>query len=250
MMVCMVALGLSACSNHMNPVVLNLKNQESLKVIGLPQFNKKTRLEIRQENAAIGLIGASAILLQQMTWEYKRQQYLNANPKLLDKTLKQLRHGIQQQLKKQGYIVKKLPLNYWQAQAAHRKKDIRLRDVDALLHLQIKRIGYYTGSPFKPYRPGVILVADLVSTKGRKQLSSHVYNIGFDAEDLSLFMLQLNYITTIPAADRKYSYRNFNALISNAKQSVGGLESVVSIAVKSVTDDLKKRVERTDLVSK
>jgi hypothetical protein len=233
----------------MNPVVLNLKNHNSLKVIGLPQFNKKTRIEIRQENSAIALIGASALLLQQITWEYKRQQYLDANPKLLDKTLKQLRDGIQQQLKKQGYVVKNLPMDYWQAQAAYRKKDVRLRDVDALLNLQIKRFGYYTGSPFKPYQPGVILVADLVSTKGRKQLSSHVYNIGFDAEDLSLFMLQLNYVTSIPVADRKYSYRNFNVLMSNATQSAAGLESVVSVAAKSVTDDLKKRVKQTDLVS-
>jgi len=245
----MIASGLSACSNHMNPVVLNLKNQESLKVIGLLQFNKKTRLEVRQENTAIGIIGASALLLHQMTWEYKRQKYLDANPELLDKTLKQLRYGIQQQLKEQGYIVKNLPMDYWQAQAAYRKKDDRLNDVDALLNLQIKRIGYYTGSPFKPYRPGIILVADLVSTKGRKQLSSHVYNIGFDAEDLSLFMLQLNYITTIPVANQKYSYRNFNALMSDAKQSAAGLESLVNTAVRSVTDDLKQRVKRTNLVS-
>jgi hypothetical protein len=233
----------------MNPVVLNLKNQESLKVIGLLQFNKKTRLEIRQENSAIALIGVSALLLHQITWEYKRQQYLDANPELLNKSLEQMRSGIKEQLSKQGYIVKDLPMNYWQAQAAYRKKDVRLRDVDALLNLQIKRIGYYTGSPFKPYRPGVILMADLVSTKGRKQLSSHVYNIGFDADDLSLFMLQLNYVTSIPVADRKYSYRNFNALMSDAKQSAVGLESVVRVAAKSVSDDLKKRVERTDLVS-
>lgn len=249
-MLCMVALALTACTNHMNPVVLNLKNMESLNVIGLLQFSKKPRLEIRQENAAVGIIGASALLLHQMTWEYKRQQYLDANPKLLDKTLKQLKHGIQRQLKKQGYVVKNLAMDYWQAQTAYRKKDARLTDVDALLNLQIKRIGYYTGSPFKPYRPGVILVADLVSTKGRKLLSSQVYNIGFDAEDLSLFMLQLNYITTIPVANRKYSYRNFDALMSNATQSAAGLESVVSAAAKSVSEDLKKHITPTDLVSK
>jgi hypothetical protein len=243
----LAVLVLSACSAHMNPVELDLRNQESLKTIGLLQFNMKKYIEIRQENPAVALIGVSALILHQLTWEYKRRVYQDANPELLDKALKQLRYDIKRQLRKQGYVVKDLPMNFWQAQAAYRKKDARLKDINALLDLQIKRFGYFTGSPFKPYRPGVVLVADLVSTKSRKQLSSHVYNVGFDADDLSLFILQLNYATNIPVTNRKYFYRNFNALMSDAKQSAVGLESVMRAAAETVTGDLKKRAVLTNL---
>lgn len=245
----MAVVGLSACSAHMNPVALNLKNLETLKVIGLPQLNMKKRIDIRQENPAVAILGLSAMALQQVIGEYKSTQYQDANPELLDKSMEQMRSGIKQQLRKQGYIVKDLPMTYWQAQMAYRKKDARLKDVDALLNLQIKRFGYFTGSPFKPYRPGVILMADLISTQSRKQLSSNVYNVGFDRDDLSLFLLQLNYITDIYAADRKYFYRSFDALMSQAKQSAAGLESVIKAAVACVTDDLQKRSTQIDLAS-
>lgn len=231
-------------------MALDLKNQKSLKVIGLPQVDMKRRIDIRQDNPLVAFIGMSALFLEQVTHEFKRIEYQDANPELLNRCLELIRSGIKEQLSKQGYIVKDLPMTYWQAQMAYRKKDIRLKDVDALLNVQVKRFGYFTGSPFKPYRPGVVLAADLISTKGREQLSSHVYNVGFNADDLSLFVMDLNYVTTIPIANQKYSYRNFNILMSHAKQSAAGLVSVMRVAAKSVTDDLKKHVERTDLVSK
>ena len=248
-MVCMILLGLSACT-HMNPVALNMKSQISLKVIGLPQVDMKKRIDIRQENPLAAFIGVTALLLEQVTYEFKRVEYQDANPGLLNRSQELIRSGIKEQLSKQGYIVKDLPMTYWQAQMAYRKKDIRLKDVDALLHVQVKRFGYFTGSPFKPYRPGVIMAADLISTESRKKLSSNVYNVGFNAEDLSLFILKVNYVTTIPAATRKYFYRNFDILMSHAKQSAAGLLSVMKLAAQSVADDLKKHVKRTDLVSK
>ncbi len=79
-----------------------------------------------------------------------------------------------------------------------------MKNVDALLNVQIKHFGYFSGLPFKPYRPGMMLAADFVSTQGRKTLSSNVYNVGFDPEDLSLLALQVRYITNIHVADTQY----------------------------------------------
>lgn len=239
--VVLAVLALTACSAYMNPVALKLKNQQTLKVIALPQLNMKKRIEIRQENPAVAaLIGVSAMALQQLAMEYKRFKYEGANPQLLDNSMLQIRQGIKQQLIKQGYVVKDLDMTYWQAQMAYRNKKAALKDVDALLNLEVIRFGYFTGSPYKPYRPGILIAADLVSTESRQKLSSNVYNVGFDPEDLSLFALKLNYVTTIDISDKKYFYRNFNALMDDAKQSAAGLESVISAATESVADDLKQ----------
>lgn len=246
----MMAMGLSACTgSHSLHVSLDQQQHRRLQVIGLPQFTAAKKIDIRRENPIYAIIGISAKALQQVVREVKRTQYQNANPELLQQSLVEIRRGIKLRLRQQGYIVKDIPMTYWQAQAAYRRKDPALVNVDALLNVQIKRFGYFSGSPFKPYRPGVILTSDLVSTKDRNKLSSNVYNIGFDPEDLSKFELQIGYFTTIHVADKQYFYRNFDALMDHAKQSKKGLEFVAKVAAESVAGDLNKEVSYMNLAS-
>jgi len=246
----LVFVSLSACATHTDHMALNQQNQPRLRVIGLPQMSVARKVDIRQDNPLIAVIGLTAKAIQLAVREYKRIQYQDANPELLNQSMEQIRHRIKLRLRKQGYIVKDIPMTYWQAQAAFRKQKPQLKDVDALLNVQIKRFGYFSGSPFKPYRPGAILTADLVATQDRQTLSSNVYNIGFDSDDLSLFALQVRYITNIHVADKQYFYRDFDALLANAKQSSEGLLFVAKVAAESVAGDLKKNDQSLILASR
>lgn len=248
--VLLAALGMSACAaTHTNHVSLDKHPDRQLRVIGLPQFTAAKKIDIRRENPLFAVIGLSAKAVQQLMREYKRNQYQNANPELLKKSLVGIRKGIKLRLQKQGYIVRDLPMDYWQAQAAYRKKSPGFEDLDALLDVQVKRFGYFSGSPFKPYRPGIILASDLIATKDRKKLSSNVYNIGFDPEDLSKFDLRVDYFTTIHVADPLYFYRNFDSLMANARQSKQGLEFVARVAAESIAGDLNRQVQYMNLAS-
>jgi hypothetical protein len=247
---CLVFVSLSACATHTNHLVLGQHDQKALQVIGLPQISVAKKVDIRQENPLVAIIGLTAKAMQLALRQYKRVKYQDANPELLNQSMQQIRHRIKLRLKKQGYIVKDLPMTYWQAQASYRKQKPQLKDVDALLNIEIKRFGYFSGSPFKPYRPGAILAADLISTQERKTLSSNVYNVGFDPEDLSLLALQVRYITNIHVADKQYFYRNFDALLANAKQSSRGLIFVAKVAAESVAGDLKKNAKQLTLASR
>lgn len=246
----LAALSLSACAaTHTNHVSLDKHADRPVRVIGLPQFTAAKKIDIRRENPLFAIIGLSAKAAQQLMREYKRTQYQNANPELLQKSLVSIRQGIKMRLRKQGYVVRDLDMDYWQAQAAYRKKSPALANVDALLNVQIKRFGYFSGSPFKPYRPGIILASDLIATKDRKKLSSNVYNIGYDPEDLSKFDLRVSYFTSIHVADRNYFYRNFDMLMANAKQSKKGLEFIAKVAAESVAGDLSRQVQFMNLAS-
>lgn len=246
----LAALGMSACAaTHTQHVSLDKQQYRQLRVIGLPQFTAAKKIDIRRENPLFAVIGLSAKAVQQLMREYKRNQYQNANPELLKKSLVSIRKGIKLRLQRQGYIVRDLPMDYWQAQAAYRKKSPGFEDIDALLDVEIKRFGYFSGSPFKPYRPGIIMASDLIATKDRKKLSSNVYNIGFDPEDLSKFDLRVDYFTTIHVADPVYFYRNFDSLMANARQSTQGLEFVARVAAESIAGDLNRQAQFLNLAS-
>ena len=243
------ALAVSACAAHKERVLLKDYNSRPLHVIGLPQFETASnKIDVRQENPIFALIGLSAKAVQQLMLEYKRSQYENANPDLMEKTMISMRQEIKRQLQQQGYLVRDLPMSYWQAQRAYRKREAALENVDALLNIEIKRFGYFSASPLKPYMPGTVLVADLIATKDRKKLSSNVYNVGYDPDDLWRLEFQVHYFTTVPVANSKYRYRNFESLMANAKQSRAGLEIVAEAAAKNIAGDLKNP-SRINLVS-
>jgi len=234
-------LALSACATHSMPVSLDQSRSQGLRVIGLPQFEDNKRLDVRRENPVYAVIGMSAKAVQQLVRESHRIDYQDANPALHLYCVKSMRHGIKNRLRKLGYRVRDLDMTYWQAQAAFRKKDVRLKGVNALLKVRIKRFGYFSASPYKPYRPGMVVTADLISTQERTLLSSNVYNVGYDREDISKFEFQVSYMTHIHVADKRYFYRNFKALMAQAKASSKGLKFVASVAAESVAGDLKKR---------
>ena len=245
-LLCILMLAvLAACSTHGKPVSLQDHHKVvTLRVIAVPLFEDVPRLDVRRENPIYGIIGISAKAVQQIARESHRIDYQDANPKLHKYCINKMRHGIKKRLRKLGYRVKDLNMTYWQAQAAYRKKDVRLKGVDAVLDVRIKRFGYYSSSPFKPYRPGMVLTADLVSTRDRKVLSSNVYNVGYEQDDLSKFDLEVSYMTNIHVADKRYFYRNFKALMSHAKQSSKGLKFIAGVAAESVAGDLHKRPRR------
>ncbi|WP_018294962.1 hypothetical protein [Mariprofundus ferrooxydans] len=231
----------AACATHTSHLTMDRSTQKSVRVIGLPQIQVNRQIDIRQENPVYAIIGITAKMVQQLARQAKRVQYRDENPALLQQCLNQMRAGIKQRLRQQGYIVKDLDMTYWQALSGYRKNDKRVEGVDALLRIDIKQFGYFSGSPFKPYRPGMVMVADLVSTDDRKTLASNVYNVGFDREDVSLLSFRVDYATSVYVADDHYFYKNFDTLLSKAKQSAGGLKFVARVAAESVAGDLKKR---------
>ncbi len=240
-MAALALLALSACATHSQPVTLEQSQLPHLRVIGLPQFADNQRIDVRRENPVYGIIGISAKALQQAVREYHRIQYQHANPALHQYCVNSMRQRVKQRLIQLGYRVRDLDMTYWKAQSAYRKKDVRLTGVDALLRVRIKRFGYFSASPYKPYRPGMVVTADLISTQERKLLSSNVYNVGYDKEDVSNFSFQVSYMTHIHVADKRYFYRNFKALMSHAKASARGLKFVAGVAGESVAGDLRKR---------
>lgn len=243
-------LSLVACSTHTAHVSLDHGDHADIKVIGLPQFKTQKRIDIRQENPVFAVIGLSAKAVQQVLREAKRMQYEDENPRLMTQSMVQMRGVMKKRLKKLGYRVKDLNMTYWQAQAAFRKGDPRVKEIDALLDVQLKQFGYYSSSPFKPYRPGMVLVADLTTTSDRKKISSNVYNVGFDKEDISLLSFRVSYSTNVYVADEKYFYKNFKTLMSDAKASSKGLKFISRVAAESVAGDLKKRKENPYMVVK
>jgi len=237
----LLLLALSACATHSEPVTLDRSHAQHLRVIGLPQFEDNKRLDVRRENPLYSIIGMSAKAVQQVAREIHRIQYQDANPALHQYCVETMRNGIKRRLNKLGYRVKMLDMTYWQAQSAFRKKDARLKGVDALLKVRIKRFGYFSASPYKPYRPGMIVTADLISTATRSVLSSNVYNIGYDRDDISKFAFQVRYMSHINVEDKRYFYHNFKKLMAHARDSAEGLKFVVSVAAESVAGDLRKR---------
>jgi len=239
-----VLLGLNACAGiHSKPVSIN-ETEQQLRVIGLPQFTVSKKIDIRRENPVYAIIGVSAKVLQQLVREHKRFKYQDANPKLLNYSMLKMRQGIKHRLRKLGYRVVELDMTYWEAQKAYRKKDPRAKHVDALLRVEIKRFGYASASPYKPYRPGMVVTADLYATNDRKLLSSKVYNVGYDREELSQYVLQVGYISHIQVADKRYFYKNFDCLMAHAAQSSKGLKFVARVAAESVAGDLKRKSRR------
>jgi len=237
-------LTLSACAGiHSKPVSIN-ETTQPLRVIGLPQFAVSKKIDIRRENPIYAIIGVSAKVVQQLVREHKRFQYQDANPKLLKYSMRKMRQGIKRRLRKLGYRVVELDMTYWEAQKAYRKKDSRAKHLDALLRVEIKRFGYASASPYKPYRPGMVLTADLYATNDRKLLSSKVYNVGYDREELSRYELQVGYISHIRVADQRYFYKNFDTLMAHASQSSKGLKFIASVAAESVAGDLKRKSRR------
>ena len=251
MFLCVMAvLALSACSTHSKPVSLETTRPQVLSVIGLPRLSDQKQLDVRRENPVYAIIGLSAKLVQQVVRQNHRIKYQDANPKLHQYCVSRLQHGIRKRLRKLGYRVVELDMTYWQAQAAFRKHDARLKGVDALLDLRIKRFGYFSSSPYKPYRPGMIVTADLVSTHDRKMLSSNVYNVGYDRNDISKFDFQVSYMTNIHVADTRYFYRDFKTLMQHAKASSKGLKFVAGVAAESVAGDLHQRYHPYSLASR
>jgi len=241
-LICSVMLlALSACAGLDHSIVLDQSKQKTLRVIGLPQFADQKRIDIRRENPVYAIIGLSAKAIQQIARETHRIKYQDANPALHKYCVTHMRRNIKLRLRKLGYQVRDLDMTYWQAQTAYRKKDARLKGVNALLRVKIKRFGYFSASPYKPYRPGMVVTADLISTPARKLMSSNVYNVGYDPKDISRFDFQVNYMTHIHVADKRYFYRDFKTLMSHAKASSKGLKFVANVAAESVAGDLRKR---------
>jgi len=232
-------LWLSACT-HSQHVALDATSAHQVKVIGIPQFETQPRIDIRQENIVYAVIGVSAKVVQQVVREAKRIKYENRNPDLQQQCMDQMRNGIKHRLGKLGYKVVDLEMSYWQALSGYRKKNSKLKNIDAVLHIQTKQFGYYSASPLKPYRPGMVLAADLVTMEDRNTISSNVYNIGFGKDDVSLISYQVAYATNVYVADERYFYRNFKTLLKHAKQSSGGLKYVSRVAAESIAGDLGK----------
>ncbi len=240
-MLFLLMLLLTSCATHRQPVALHASPQPALRVIGMPLFEDQPKIDVRRENPMYAIIGLSARLIQQMVREYHRIAYGKANPALHQHCLKSMRENIKRRLRKHGYQVRDLPMTYWQAQAAYRRKKPDLAGVDALLRVQIKRFGYFSASPFKPYRPGMVVAADLITTRDRKVLASNVYNVGYEPGDVPKFDLQIDYMTTIHVADKRFFYRNFDALIDHARESSQGLKFIASVAAESIAGDMERR---------
>jgi len=238
--VSMMIMALTGCATHKQPLALHQDRGGALKVIGLPRFDVSSKLDVRRENPMYAMIGLSARLVQQLVQEYHRVEYARANPTLHRECMQRLRRGIKRRLRRLGYRVRDLDMNYWQAQAAYRKGAPALRGVDALLHVQIKRFGYYSSSPFKPYRPGMVVAADLVSTKTRSVLASNVYNVGYDPKDVPKLELGIDYMTTIHVAERRFFYHDYDALLAHARNSARALRFIASVAAESIAGDMER----------
>lgn len=239
LLVAMMLLWLPACT-HTAHVALHDPDHD-IRVIGLPQFQTQAKIDIRQENIVYAIIGMSAKVVQQVAREAKRIQYGNRNPELKEQCIASLRSGIKHRLRKLGYTVVDLDMTYWQALSAYRKKDSKIKHIDAVLRVETKQFGYFSASPVKPYRPGMVLTADLTTMEDRKTISSNVYNVGFGKDDVDLISYQVGYATNVRVADKRYFYKNFDELLAHARQSAGGLKFVSKVAAESVAGDLRKR---------
>jgi len=240
---------LTSCAGiHSKPVALEQSQNNTLRTIGLPQFEVSKRIDIRRDNPIYAIIGVTAKVLQQVVRETKRIKYQDANPALLHIAITKMRKGIKYRLRRLGYRVVDLDMTYWEAQKKYRKQDGGRKHIDALLRVDIKRFGYASGSPYKPYRPGMVLAADLYSIHDRTLLSSNVYNVGYDKDDLSHYTLEVGYISHIQVEDRRYFYKNFDTLMGNATKSRKGLTFIAGVAAESVAGNLKKKTQRYKLV--
>ncbi len=114
-----------------------------------------------------------------------------------------------------------------------------------------KRFKYRDANPkllntsMQKMRQGMILAANLYATQDRKLLSSKVYNVGYDREDISQLELQVGYISHIQVADQRYFYKDFDALMTHATQSSKGLRFVATVA-----GDLKRESRRYTLAKR
>lgn len=237
----LLALSLNACSTHSRPVTLDKQQARQIRTIGLPLFEDQKRIDVRRENPVYAVIGVSAKAMQQLIREYNRVEYQDANPNLHQYCVRTMRNKIRARLRKLGYRVRDLNMTYWQALAAYKRNDPRLKRIDGLLDVRIKRFGYFSGSPFKPYRPGMVVTADLVSTGKRELLASNVYNVGYDRDDVPKFEFKVSYMTHIHVADKRYFYKNIKALMSHAKSSANGLKFITRVAAETIAGDLKRR---------
>ena len=247
--IALMILSLNACATHTAPLTLDSKQAKQIRTIGLPLFEDQKRIDVRRENPVYAVIGMTAKAMQQLIREHNRIEYQDANPSLHQYCTRTMRNRIRTRLRKLGYRVRDLNMTYWKAQSGYRRGDPRLKRIDALLDVRIKRFGYFSGSPFKPYRPGMVVTADLISTDKRKILASNVYNVGYDRADVPMFQFKVNYMTHIHVADKRYFYRNIKALMAHAKASGTGLKFITKVAAESIAGDLKPRASAYQLAN-
>ncbi len=228
---------LCACGLVKQPLQPEL--QADVNRIDLARLEVDHILLIRRLNPVFAVMGSSGMVLDTMVVAKNAYDYKQSAGPVYEQCLQLFADTLAQALQQRGYSVGTSQLDYW----SYYKQQQRslLRRTDAILRIQLKQMGFWSGSLRRPFKPSLFVQAELIDPKSRHVLYSDRFAIGMDLASLRLMELNVGRTNALESPRSPLVYHDFSDLVKHAEQSRNDLFRVVALAARHVAAGFRIR---------
>ncbi|WP_176958029.1 SH3 domain-containing protein [Mariprofundus sp. KV] len=204
--------------------------------IEIAKIEKTKMLMIQQVNPVILAMGSSGILIDTALLIHRANRYTQHAGSINRICNTLFEESLLNALAQKGISTSSSNRAYWDYYRGKQKQ--LTKQMDAILKVELRNVGFWSRSPLEPYKPSIFVLAELIEPTTRKVLYSDRFTIGIDVTSLQVMKYLFGDINMVPYAGNAESYKTFSKLIDNPEQSRDALFQTVQAAARHLAKGL------------
>lgn len=204
--------------------------------IEIAKIEKTKILTIQQVNPVILAMGSSGLLIDTALLIHRADRYKKHAGSINQICNTLFEESLLNALTQKGINTTSSNRAYWDYYRGKQKQ--RTEELDAILKIELRNVGFWSQGPSDPYRPSIFVLAELIEPSTRKILFSDRFTIGIDVTSLQVMKYLFGDINMVPLADNGESYQTFSKLIDSPEQSRDALFQTVQAAARHLAKGL------------
>lgn len=204
--------------------------------IEIAKIEKTKILTIQQVNPVILAMGSSGLLIDTALLIHRADRYKKHAGSINQICNTLFEESLLNALTQKGINTTSSNRAYWDYYRGKQKQ--RTEELDAILKIELRNVGFWSQGPSDPYRPSIFVLAELIEPSTRKILFSDRFTIGIDVTSLQVMKYLFGDINMVPLADSGESYQTFSKLINSPEQSRDALFQTVQAAARHLAKGL------------
>jgi len=204
--------------------------------IEIAKIEKNKILTIQQVNPVILAMGSSGLLLDAALLIHRADRYKKHAGSINQICNTLFEESLLNALAQKGINTSSSNRAYWDYYRGKQKQ--QTKELDAILKIELRNVGFWSQGPSDPYRPSIFVLAELIEPSTRKVLFSDRFTIGIDVTSLQVMKYLFGDINMVSHTGNGESYETFSKLINCPEQSRDALFQTVQAAAHHLAKGL------------
>ena len=231
---CLALLTLCSCGVVKKPLQPVLEKR--IENIEIAKVETGKVLMIQQVNPVILAMGSSGLLLDTAIVAQRAHEYRQSAGPVNQMCTEVFEKSLVRALAQKRIKAKASGKRYWDYFKGKQKE--RNSSIGGILKVELKNVGFWSKSPLDPYRPSILVMAQLIEPSSREILYSDTFTLGIDITSIQVMKFLYGEINMVPVPRRTKSFDSFALLVKKHRESRNELLKTVATAARHVAKGL------------